>query len=163
MVLTPDEIGHIAEVATDKDFSTPIQDGQRVLFRTTHLGDKYRTFDFLVSILGPDHVPQGIFFVQVKGTTRATAASVRVPIAVGADEFNRLVAAPVPTYLVGVDVNRRATYIVAAHRRRGSRVSSITRAFPLGSDAVKVALHDEVAEYWKANGRTLWNTRFRDV
>jgi hypothetical protein len=163
VVLTPDEIGHIAEVATDKDFSTPIQDGQRVLFRTTHLGDKYRTFDFLVSILGPDHVPQGIFFVQVKGTTRATAASVRVPIAVGADEFNRLVAAPVPTYLVGVDVNRRATYIVAAHRRRGSRVSSITRAFPLGSDAVKVALHDEVAEYWKANGRTLWNTRFRDV
>jgi hypothetical protein len=40
VVLTPDEIGHIAEVATDDAFSTPVQDGQRVLFRTMPLGDK---------------------------------------------------------------------------------------------------------------------------
>lgn len=163
MVLTPDQIGHLAEVATNEDFSTPVQDGQRVLFRATRLADKYPTFDFLVDILGPDHDSRGVFFVQVKGTTRATQASPRIPIAVGADRFNRMVEAPVPTYLVGVDVNRRATYIVAAHRRRTAKVSSITREFPLGSDAVKLALHDEVAEYWKANGRTLWNTRFRDV
>jgi hypothetical protein len=74
-----------------------------------------------------------------------------------------MVEAPVPAYLVGVDVNRRATYIVAAYRRRGAQVSSITREFPLGSEAVKLALYDEVAEFWKANRRTLWNTRFRDV
>lgn len=163
MVLTPDQIGHIAEVATDDAFSTPVQDGQRVLFRTMRLGDKYPTFDFLVENLGPEDALPGVFFVQVKGTTRATPASHRIPITVGADEFNRMVAAPVPTYLVGVDVNRRATYIVAAHRPRRAQVSSITRAFPLGSDAVKLALYAEVAEFWKANRRTLWNTRFRDV
>lgn len=163
MVLTPDQIGYIAEVATDEDFSTPVQDGQRVLFRVTRLGDKYPTFDFLVDVLGPDHGPRGVFFVQVKGTTRATQATPRIPIAVGADDFNRMVEAPAPSYLVGVDVNRRATYIVAAHSRRRAQVSSITRAFPLGSDAVKLALYDEVAEFWKANGRKLWSTRFRDV
>jgi hypothetical protein len=163
VVLTPDEIGRIAEVVTDEDFSKPVQDGQRVLFRTTRLGDKYPTFDFLVDILGLDHRPRGVFFAQVKGTTRAPPASARIPVAVGADDFNRMVEAPVPTYLIGVDVNRRVTYIVAAHRRRSARVSSITRAFPLGSDAVKLALHGEVAEFWKANRRTHWNTRFRDV
>ncbi|HEX8670811.1 MAG TPA: hypothetical protein VF710_02940 [Longimicrobium sp.] len=163
MVLTPDDIGHIAEVATENAFSTPVQDGQRVLFRTMPLGDKYPTFDFLVESLGPKDAPPSVFFVQVKGTTRATPASNRIPIAVGVHQFNRMVAAPVPTYLVGVDVNRRATYIVAAHRPRRARVSSITRAFPLGSEAVKLALYDEVAEFWKANRRTHWNTRFRDV
>jgi hypothetical protein len=163
VVLTPDEIGHIAEVATDDAFSTPVQDGQRVLFRTMPLGDKYPTFDFMVENRGPEDAPPSVFFVQVKGTTRATPASNRIPIAVGVHEFNRMVAAPVPTYLVGVDVNRRATYIVAAYRPRRARVSSITRAFPLGSEAVKLALYDEVAEFWKANRRTHWNTRFRDV
>ena len=162
-MLTSDQIGHIAEGAADADLSFPVsQPDERVIFKATYLGDKHPAVDFLVDILAPDAKSRGYFFAQVKGTTRAIPAT-RIPIAVPADEFNRLVELPAPTYLIGVDVRSRSTYIVAAHSRRGTAVSSITRDFPLGRDAVKLALYDEVAEFWEVNRRKPWHTRFRDV
>ena len=80
-----------------------------------------------------------------------------------AEEFNRLVAVPAQTYVVGVDVKSGDSYIVAAHSQRLAGVSSITRGFPLRNDEVKLALYEEVAEFWAANARTLWQTRFEDV
>lgn len=162
-MLTPDQIGHIAEAAADADLSYPVSSPrERVIFKPTYLGDKYPVVDFLVDILAPDSRPIGYFFAQVKGTTRTLSAA-RLPITVSADGFNRLVAVPAPTYLIGVDVRSRSTYLVAAHTRRGRAVSSITRGFPLGHDAVKLALYEEVAEFWEVNGRKPWRTRFRDV
>jgi hypothetical protein len=161
-VLTSDQIGDFAEKTVRMEFARPLRD-VRVLFRTVHLGEKYPVSDFLVEIVGPDAGSQGFFFVQVKGTGRASPPPTRIPVTVSAEEFNRLVAVPAPTYVIGVDVKSGDSYIVAAHRRRQARVSSITRGFPLRSDAVKLALYEEVADFWSANGRTLWQTRFGDV
>jgi hypothetical protein len=163
VVLTSDEIGDFAELVAATDLARTVQSpSDRVLFRTIPMGDKYPGIDFMVDILEPGGVPRGFFFVQVKGTMRGTDATKRLPIAISHAGYNRLLKFPAPTYLVGVDVRLGSSYIVAAQRPRDAGVYSITRAYPLASDATRIALHREVAAFWAANGRTLWETRFHD-
>lgn len=119
------------------------------------MGDKYPGIDFMVDVLEVGGARRGFFFVQVKGTTRSTDAGKRLPIAIPLARYNHLATFPVPTYLVGVDVRSASSYIVAAHRPRDSGVYSITRAYPLASDSTRIALHEEVASFWAANGHTL--------
>jgi hypothetical protein len=164
VALTTEQIGKLAEYIVSTDLSRPVKGGyDRALFKMTHLGDAYPTIDFLVDILGPEAEARGFFFVQVKGTTQMAPPAGRLPVAIRPDRFNRMVAIPAPTYLVGVDVRSESSYIVAAHRRRSSRVSSITREYPLRSDAVRTGLYQEVESFWRASRRALRHTRFQDV
>ncbi|HLL81118.1 MAG TPA: DUF4365 domain-containing protein [Longimicrobium sp.] len=164
MGLKTEQIGKLAEYIVATDLSRPVKGGgDRVLFRMTHLGDAYPTIDFLVDILGPGSETRGFFFVQVKGTAQQGAPEGRLRVAIRPDRFNQMVAVPAPTYLIGVDVRSENSYIVAAHRRRSSRVSSITREYPLRSDAVRAGLYQEVDSFWRASRHALRHTRFRDV
>lgn len=163
MVLTPDQIGSLAELIAATELARFLRSSERVLFRPTPMGDKYPGIDFMVDVLEAGGVPRGFFFVQVKGTTRSMDAAKRLPIAISHAGYNRLLEFPAPTYLVGVDVRSASSYIVAAQRPRDAGVYSITRAYPLASDATRIALHREVAAFWAANGRTRWKTRFHDL
>lgn len=164
MGLTREQIGKLAEYIVSTDLSRPVKGGyDRVLFKMTHLGDAYPTIDFLVDILGPGAEAQGFFFVQVKGTVQQAPVAGRLPVAIRPDRFNRMVEIPAPTYLIGVDVRSEISYIVAAHDRRSSRVSSITREYPLRNDAVRTGLYQEVERFWGASRRALRHTRFKDV
>jgi hypothetical protein len=164
VALTTEQIGKLAEYIVSTDLSRPVKGGyERALFRMTHLGDAYPTIDFLVDILGPGAEAQGFFFARVKGTVQKASSAGRLPVAMRPDRFNKMVAIPAPTYLIGVDVRSENSYIVAAHDRRSSRVSSITREYPLRNDAVRTGLYQEVESFWKASRRALRHTRFKDV
>jgi hypothetical protein len=161
---TSDQLGRYAEAVAWAAFVRPLARGTRApLFRTTYLGDKYPTVDFLVDLVGPTDRPQGFFFVQVKGSASSPPAATRLAIDVPKDRFNALAALAAPTYLIGVDLVAGVPYVVVANRRRRSRVSSISKAFPLTDDSVKVALFREVLAFWKAHKPLLLRTGFKDV
>jgi hypothetical protein len=162
--LTPDQIGRLAELVAATDLSRPVMGRyHRPLFRATWLGDKYPAVDFLVDVLGRKDTSLGFFFAQVKGTAPARAQAARLSIDVPRERFNQLVRLPVPTYLIGVDVNAEVSYLVAAHRSRRARVSGMTKAYCLRDDAVKIGLYREVLGFWQANKATLQRTGFKDV
>ena len=164
MVPTSDQIGRLAELVAATDLSRPVGGRYgRVLFSTTHLGDRYPTVDYLVDVLGPRGVSLAFFFVQVKGTSRAAPAALRLPVEVGTDRFNRLVRLPAPTYLIGVDVVTELSYLVTVNRPRQADMSSITKAYCLRDDAIKIQLYREVLDFWQTYRPALQRTRFRDV
>jgi hypothetical protein len=161
---TPDQLGRFAEMLAATALIRPFDRGARpVPFRATYLGDKYPAVDFLVDLLAADDSSRGFFFVQVKGTISATPAHPRLAIDVPRDRFNRLVEITAPTYLIGVDLATEVPYVVAAYRRRRTPVSSITKAFPLTDDAVRVKLYREVRTFWTAHKPLLLQTGFKDV
>jgi hypothetical protein len=161
--LTNDQTGRLAELIAANDLSRPVRGRyQRPLFRATALGDKYPTVDFIVDLLDRDDLSLGFFFVQVKGT-RSAPSGARLSIEVPLDRFNRLVRIPAPTYLIGVDVFTETSYLQTAHRPRRAALSSITKAYPLRNEAVKIELYREVVAFWRANRSNLHNTRFHDA
>jgi hypothetical protein len=163
-LFTNEQIGRLAESLAEVHLSRPVMGRfRRPLFRPTSLGEKYPTVDFLVDVLGRMDDALGFFFIQVKGTAPRSAGTVRLPVKVSADGFNLLAGIPAPTYLVGVDVIAEASYLIAAHKKRKGRLSSITKAYDLRSDAVRIELYREVLAYWRANKPLLWRTRFKDV
>jgi hypothetical protein len=161
---TNDQIGRLAELIAATDLSRPVRGRyRRPLFRAIPLGDKYPTIDILVDVLGRNDVSLGFFFVQVKGTTMSTPAHGRLPVGVALDRYNKLVRIPAPTYLIGVDVSAETAYLVAAHRPRKADVFTITKAFCLREDGVKIQLCQEVLAFWEAHKPMLQQTRFHDV
>jgi hypothetical protein len=162
--LTGDQIGSFAELLAMTDLSRPVVGHyRRPLFRVTSLGAKYPTVDFLIDVLDANDDSQGFFFAQVKGTSKYSGAATRLSVDLDVQRFNRLVRVPAPAYLIGVDVNAEASYLVAAYRTRANDVSSITRAFPLADPAVKINLYRAVLAFWRANKPLLQGTRFKDV
>jgi hypothetical protein len=161
--MTSDQIGSLAELLAATALSRPTgHPFHRPLFRTTHLGEKYPAVDFLVDILGPDNQSQGFCFAQVKGTGTAKSGG-RLALDVPLDRFNQLVRLAAPSYLIGVDIRTEESFIVSAYRPRRTRVSSITRAFPLDTDSGKVNLYREVLGFWTAHRRFRVRTGFKDV
>jgi hypothetical protein len=163
--LTGDQIGSFAELLAMTDLSRPVVGRyRRPLFRVTALGAKYPAVDFLIDVLDANDDSLGFFFAQVKGTSKKiSGTSARLAVNVELESFNRLVRVPAPAYLIGVDVNAEASYLVAAYRTRANDVSSITRAFPLADPIVKMNLYQEVLAFWRANRPLLQRTQFKDV
>lgn len=163
-ILTTDQTGDIGELIAALDISRPVMGRyKRALFKPTHLGGKYPTVDFIVDVLATDSTSLGFFFMQVKSTTPASATTARLSIDIGREKFNRLAKIPAPTYLVGVDINLETSYLVTAYKPRGTQVSSITKAFSLRDDSVKINLYKEVIEFWVVNRPALQRTWFKDV
>lgn len=135
----------------------------RPLFRTAPLGDKYPTADLLVDALAADGTVTGHCFVQVKGTAHASLSASRITVDVELEDFNRLVRLVIPAYLTAVDVRTNGVYLAAACRRRTKAVASVTKAFPLTDDAVKIELYRELCAFWEAHGVTRRESRFHDV
>ena len=135
----------------------------RALFRTAPLGDTYPTADILVDALAADGTVLGHCFIQVKGTAHASPTAPRIAVDVGLEDFNRLVRLPVPSYILAVDVREQQVYVVAACRKRKTAVASVTKAFPLTDDAIKMELYREVCAFWKAHGVPRRTSRFHDV
>jgi hypothetical protein len=79
------------------------------------------------------------------------------------ERFNALAALPAPAYLIGVDTRVECSYIVAANRQVNADVPSILRAYNLKDDGIKIALYQEVVQFWRRNRRSLRNSRFAHV
>lgn len=162
--MTTDQIARIAELIAATDLSRPVRHPyRRPLFRAMPLGDKYPTADFLVDVIGPDDLPTGFFFVQVKGTTIASTTAPRIAIDVSQERFNRLVRLAAPAFLLAVDVGAERTYLTAATKPRKSAVASMSKAFPAFEDQVRIQLYQEVCAFWSEHKRLRRESRFNDV
>ena len=159
---TTDQIGEVGELLAALALSRPVLGRYgRALFRPTHLGGKYPVADFLVDALSPSGDSVGVFFVQVKSTTKP-GSSRRLPAKATAVALDRLGRLPIPAYVVGVDLVAAEAYIAAGFGPSPARPHGITRRFPLSSDAVRIELYREVTSHW-AGRRRPSKTRFPDV
>jgi hypothetical protein len=161
--MTPDQIGRLAESIAVAHFLKVVRSPfGRPLFRTVSLGDKYPAADILVDVIDPNDRPTGFFFVQVKGTTTASSTAPRITVDVPLDRFNRLVWLPAPAYLVVVDIASEQAYLRAACKPRKTAISSVTKAFPIADDGVKIALYREVCGFWAARKKPKHVSGFED-
>ncbi len=160
---TPDQIGDMGELLAALALSRPVLGRyRRSLFKPTYLGEKYPAADFLVDALSPQGEHVGFFFVQVKSTSRPSGRR-RLRLTADTDKLRRLARLPAPTYVVGVDTVSEAAYIAAAFGPHPLRSHSLTKQFPLSSDAVRIELYREVLGHWATRGRRPTETRFTDV
>ncbi len=161
--MTTDQIGRLAESIAVAHFLKVVgHPFGRPLFRVVSLGDKYPAADVLVDVIDPYDQTTGFFFVQVKGTTIASPTPPRVTVDVPPDRFNRLVHLPAPAYLLAVDTASEQAFLRAACQSRKTAVTSVTKAFPLADDGVKIALYREVCGFWAARKKPKHVSGFED-
>lgn len=117
------------------------------LFRPQFLGEKWPVVDFIVELVGVQgHTPY--FFVQVKTTEAGfTARERRLKVKVKTASIERLALYPAPAYIVGIDANNEAGYIVSANGEHQTAVSSLSTRFSINA-ANRVLLWAEINAYW---------------
>lgn len=163
--MSTDWIGERGELLTRVEFLRPVRKGfDRPLFRGNFLGEKYPVADLLVDLLDERERCMGFFYAQVKSTADAQAGRrKRLPVACPARKYNSLVALPVPTYLVGVDVVSERVYLLAANRPRRRDIASMVKLHDLSDDDVKRILYEDVLAYWKNQTLEAWEPRLTDA
>jgi hypothetical protein len=163
--LSKDQIGDLGELLAAADLSRPVAGRWgRPLFRATSLGGKYPAVDFLVDLLADDDATVGFFLAQVRATFhQATPTRDRLRITVPKRKLDDIARLPVPAYLIGVDLRTETTYLVSVKRSRPTLVSSITTAYKVAADWVKIGLYEEVLSFWGAVQRIPFTTRFIDA
>jgi hypothetical protein len=135
---------------------------RRPFFRPHFLGDKFIALDYLVELLdaGPS---TPYFFVQVKtttqGYTRSKRLGNRLKIQVSADDMQRLIHYPAPTYIIGIDEQAERGYIVSANDGSPTRLTSLTTDFPLDCTTLE-RLWYEVQTYWEHRDMRLTHSVF---
>jgi hypothetical protein len=133
-----------------------------IMFRPQFLGDKWPTADFIVELLGTRHV-KPFFFVQVRTTHFAVDATRRLPVQVNRSTIFNLAQYPAPTYIAGIDSQRKLSYLVSANGEVESGTASISRTFPLDDDGVLEALWAEVSAFWPTPAQPKLASAFVDA
>jgi Domain of unknown function (DUF4365) len=143
-------LSRICRVASDLPYFIP-----------RHLGEKARTFDFMVELVDTEESPH-FFFVQVK-TTREDFTKKHDPprlrVKVSEEDVERMVACPVPTYVVGVHEPSERAFLIAVHGRMSGTIPSITTAHELTPDILQKLWH-EVRDFWQDRGMAQVNSLF---
>jgi hypothetical protein len=103
--------------------------GNGPLFRPAHLGAKWPIADFVVELV---RHPGAVFLVQVKATRGRESRRQRLRTGLSRQNFNKLAAAKLPTYIIGVDERREIAFISAAVKRRSNGLASIPARYSLG-------------------------------
>ena len=164
MARVKEDVGRIAErIADIAIVRTVRRPFDRPLFRTSLLGDTYPTADLLVDALAADGTVAGHCFVQVKGTAHASPTAPRITVDIKLEDFNRLVRLAIPAYVLAVDIRTEQVFLAAACQRRKTAVASVTKAFPLTDDVVKIELYREVCAFWMVHGVAQRTSRFHDA
>jgi len=126
-----------------------------------YLGEKCRTFDYLVELVDAGESTP-FFFVQVKATRKEfTKKQVPPRLAVGVSEkdIRRMVAYPAPTYVVGVHEGEERAFVVSVHEGMSAAIPSITTGHELTCDTLK-RLWEEVRNFWQARDMARTTSQF---
>lgn len=116
-------------------------------FRPYFLGEKARTLDFLVELVGAGE-RTCFFFVQVKTTRKGrTKAEGRLKVGLSGADVQHFALVPAPTYLVGIDEPQEAAYVLAILDGMDQPIASIPTAFPINCTNLP-RLYDEVSRFW---------------
>jgi hypothetical protein len=128
-------------------------------FRPRFLGDKYPTFDYLVELIGSEAY---FFFVQVKSTRqgyRGRRGNRRLRVNVGREDVQRMVASPVPAYVVGIDEPQEVGYLLSMNEPREAGLGGLP-ARHLLSCANLERLWQEVRSFWASRNMVLTRSHF---
>lgn len=132
-------------------------------FELSHLGDKFRTLDYLGELAETGR-EVFLFFVQVKSTWKpltTTQEPPRLRIEVSENDVRRMAAWPAPTYVVGVSHATGRVFIVSIHHGMTEAISSITTAHELTPETLR-RLWDEVRGYWISRDMSRASSHFLD-
>lgn len=144
-------IGEAGELDCSSELMKPVS-GRGVMFRPIRLGVNEPTADFLVFLLSPDSEEGSqFFFLQVKttkvGARRDGNYAYNFPIR----DVIRAQAMKVPFFVSVVDrsdMTVRRIFIKGVDSKRQSGIYRIAPHYDLTSDAIKVALYEEVRRVW---------------
>ncbi len=129
-------------------------------FRPRFLGDKYPTFDYLVELVGSE---AHFFFVQVKSTRqgyRQGKKSRRLLVNVRRDDVQRMVASPIPAYVVGIDEPGKLGYILSMNEPRKTGLGGLPDKHLLDGGNLEKLWH-EVRNFWTSRNMMLVGSHFR--
>ena len=123
--------------------------GRRFPYFDPHpLGEKCPTVDFLVELVDAGRSAP-YFLVQAKATQRSsTGGELPLKVRLGRPDVQRMIGCPIPTYLIGVDEQAEAAYIVSIHGNVKGSISSIPTRYPLNCQNLQ-SLWDEVRTFWQ--------------
>jgi len=123
---------------------------KRPYFVSHFLGEKFKTLDFIVELLG---VRKGspYLFVQVKTTRRGYSESrdgKKLRVGVKQVDVCRMRDYPAPTYLVGIDEVGEKAFIISIDERTTTAISGMTTRYELDGPNL-IILWNEVRSYWE--------------
>jgi hypothetical protein len=127
-------------------------------FRPTSLGDKHPTFDYLVELVGSE----GYFFVQVKATRqgyRQGGRTRRLRVNVDREDVHRMVASPIPAYVVGIDEPQEVGYLLSMNEPRQAGLGGLPARHLLDCGNLK-RLWEEVRHFWASRNMVLVGSHF---
>jgi hypothetical protein len=112
------------------------------------LGEKCPTYDYLVELINAgDSVPY--FLTQVKSPRKGfSKEGRRLLVQVNAEDVQRMVQCPLPTYVIGVDEPNDRAYVVSVHGNVSGAITSMPSRYPLTPRNLR-RLWEEVTAYWK--------------
>ncbi|MGL4553389.1 MAG: hypothetical protein ACRC33_19655 [Gemmataceae bacterium] len=116
-------------------------------FRPCFLGDKFSTFDFLVQLVGSE---EHYFFVQVKTTRqgyRGAPGTQHLLVNVPHEDIVRMVACPIPSYIVGIDEPQKLGYVLSMNEPRPTGLGGLPARHLLDCPTL-ARLWNEVRGYW---------------
>ena len=120
------------------------------------LGEKKRTFDFLVELV--DAGPSTPFFLVQVRTTRKdytrTQNPPRLRVEIAEEDIRQMVAFPAPTYVIGVHEREERAFF-SVHEGMSATIPSITTAHELNGTTL-LRLWEEVRGFWQ--GRDMRRT-----
>src|SRR5262249_48345755 len=100
-------------------------------FRPRFLGEKARTLDYLVELVGTGE-RTSYFFVQVRATQQGyTRKGRRLKVGIAGTDLRRPSRIPAPTYLVGIDEPGEVGYLLAVLEGMSAPLFSLPNRFPL--------------------------------
>jgi hypothetical protein len=128
-------------------------------FRPRFLGDKFPTFDYLVELVGSEDY---FFFAQVKTTRqgfRKGRGEYRLRVNVGREDVQRMVASPVPAYVVGIDEPQEVGYLLSMNEPRKGGLGGLPARHLLDCRNLQ-RLWQEVQNFWAGRNMVLAGSHF---
>ena len=113
------------------------------------LGEKKKTFDFLVALVDAG-LNTPFFFVQVKTTQKdytRTQNPPRLRVEISEEDIRQMVAFPAPTYVIGVHEREERAFVISVHEGMNEAIPSITTAHELDGSTL-LRLWEEVRGFW---------------
>lgn len=127
-------------------------------FRPTSLGDKHPTFDYLVELVGSE----AYFFVQVKSTRQGYRQGRdirRLRVNVDKADVRRMVASPIPAYVVGIDEPREVGYLLSMNEPRQAGLGGLPARHLLNCGNLR-RLWQEIHDFWVTRNMVLTDSLF---
>lgn len=126
--------------------------GQRFLFDALLLGGNAPTFDYIIYLVDSNGDRTGpFFFVQVKTTSKTPKPGTGYPAEFSATDVKRAQATKVPFFICAVDrsiAGSEKFFIKGVDAKRTKGIIRISPVHDLKTDAVKLALYNEVTRVW---------------